>query len=41
MGVSLEEIIHRTRREYNGSLVSGEDLMSIDVSDSVKVNESR
>jgi ribonuclease Z len=37
LGVSLEEIRDRTRREYDGLVVFGEDLMKIEVGNSVKV----
>lgn len=37
LGVSLEEVMDRTRREYVGPLVFGEDLMRIEVGDSVKI----
>jgi ribonuclease Z len=37
LGVSLEEIMDRTKREYSGRVVFGEDLMRIEVGDSVKV----
>ena len=37
LGVSLEEMMDRTRREYAGPLVFGEDLMRIEVGDSVKI----
>ena len=32
-GVSLEEMIDRTRKEYDGSFVMGEDLMSFIITD--------
>ncbi len=37
LGVSLGEMMDRTRKEYGGSVVFGEDLMAIEVGDSVKV----
>jgi ribonuclease Z len=37
LGVSLEEMMERTRREYGGRVVFGEDLMMIEVGDSVRV----
>jgi ribonuclease Z len=37
LGVSLEEMMDRTRREYGGRVVFGEDLMGIEVGESVKV----
>lgn len=40
-GVSLEEIMERTRQGYNGRVVFGEDLMRIDVEDSVMVVASK
>jgi ribonuclease Z len=40
LGVSLEEMMERTRREYGGSVVFGEDLMRIEVGESVKVTQS-
>lgn len=39
-GVSLEEIMARTRKEYDGPVLFGEDLMRIEVGDSVKVISS-
>lgn len=35
---TLEEIIQRTRKTYNGPLQMGEDLMSFEIGDSVKVS---
>jgi len=40
LGVSLEEMMDRTRREYGGRVVFGEDLMRIEVGESVKVIQS-
>jgi len=40
LGVSLEEMMDRTRKMYSGPVVFGEDLMRIVVGDSVKVIES-
>jgi ribonuclease Z len=40
LGVSLEEMMDRTRKMYSGPVVFGEDLMRIGVGDSVKVIES-
>jgi ribonuclease Z len=37
LGVSLEEMMDRTRKEYGGRVVFGEDLMGIEVGESVKV----
>lgn len=37
LGVSLEEMMDRTRKMYSGPVVFGEDLMRIIVGDSVKV----
>ena len=39
-GVSLEEMMARTRKEYDGPVLFGEDLMRIEVGDSVKVLSS-
>ena len=39
-GVSLEEMMARTRKEYDGPILFGEDLMRIEVGDSVKVLSS-
>ena len=36
-GVSLGEVMDRTRKEYGGPVLFGEDLMKIEVGDSVKV----
>jgi len=36
-GVSLDEMMARTRNEYDGAVLFGEDLMRIEVDDSVKV----
>jgi ribonuclease Z len=36
-GVSLEEIMKRTKKEYGGPVVFGEDLMQIEVGDEVRV----
>ena len=36
-GVSLEEMMRRARSEYDGSVVFGEDMMQIEVGDSVRV----
>jgi ribonuclease Z len=36
-GISLEKMMERTRREYNGPVVFGEDLMQIDVGEKVRV----
>ena len=36
-GVSLEEIMNRTKKAYSGSVVFGEDLMQIDVGDTVQI----
>jgi ribonuclease Z len=36
-GVSLEEIMERTRKEYSGSVVFGEDLMRIEIGEKVRV----
>jgi ribonuclease Z len=35
--VSLEEMKERTRSEYDGPLVFGEDLMQIEIGETVKV----
>jgi ribonuclease Z len=40
LGVSLEEVMDRTRKMYSGPLVFGEDLMRITVGKSVKVLQS-
>ncbi len=37
LGVSLDEIIARTREEYGGAVVFGKDLMQIEVGESVRV----
>jgi ribonuclease Z len=39
-GVSLDEVMNRTRREYGGRVVFGEDLMRIEVGESVKILQS-
>jgi ribonuclease Z len=36
-GVSLDEVLERTRREYGGALIVGEDLMEIEIGDTVRV----
>ena len=36
-GVSLEEMMTRTRHEYDGTVVFGEDMMQIEVGDKVRV----
>jgi ribonuclease Z len=36
-GVSLEEMMARTRSEYDGPLVFGEDLMQIEIGEEVRV----
>lgn len=36
-GVSLEEMMERTRKEYSGPVIFGEDLMHIEVGEEVKV----
>ena len=36
-GATLEEIIERTRKHYDGLVMLGEDLMKIEIGDSVKV----
>jgi len=36
-GVSLEETMVRTKKEYGGPVLFGEDMMRIEVCDSVKV----
>ena len=40
LGVTLEEIMDRTMRMYNGPIVFGEDLMRITVGDPVKILRS-
>ena len=37
----MEEKIARTRKEYDGPVLFGEDLMRIEVGDSVKVLSSK
>ena len=39
-GVSLDEMMTRTRTEYDGPLVFGEDMITIDVGDAIKVLSS-
>ena len=39
-GVSLEEMMGRTRKMYDGPVLFGEDMMRIEVGDSVKVLSS-
>lgn len=36
-GVSLEEMMARTRSEYNGPVIFGEDLMQIEIGETVQV----
>ena len=37
MGVSLDEVLERTRKEYDGSVVVGEDMMKIQIGETVQV----
>ena len=36
-GVTLDEVLERTRREYDGSVIVGEDMMQIQIGETVKV----
>jgi ribonuclease Z len=40
-GISLDEIMERTRTEYDGSVVFGEDLMHIKIGDTVEILNRR
>ena len=39
--VRKEEVVQRTRKTYSGPLEVGEDLMSFDVGETIRVNRSR
>ena len=41
MGVSLDEVLKRTREGYDGSVVIGEDMMKVEIGDSVEVITNR